>query len=142
MAVQASVHLDPKDMARVKRYLTRLSPEQNRNLWKNGLSRMAILTQKEAQQQIAQGRGKKAPPLPNRLTGRTNALLRSIEPDLSEIPRLSSVGTVLIYGGVHENSKRSYLEPGLNSAQKRFGDIMVSVLGDELRKADREGLFR
>lgn len=163
MAVQASVHLDPKDMARINKVMRALSPKLNGDIWRDGLTRMALLTQKEAQTEIKQGRGKSAAPLATRLTGRTNALVRSLEPDFSEIPKLSSVGTALKYGAVHETGgkklirahsrriksgksfrvkahtanfpRRPYLEPGLNSASKRYADIMVSVLAAELRKA-------
>ncbi len=78
-----------------------------------------------AEKKIVRGRGKRAKPLPDRLSGRTGALAGSIAVDTTRLPKEVRIGTALVYGPVHELGlaafpKRPFLAPAVVDAGKRF----------------------
>jgi phage gpG-like protein len=152
--------LDKKSAAEVDRLLNRISPKQNRNIWRNSLRRMALLVSNNAKtQQIAQGGG---PVRDHKLTSRTYSLAGSITEDFAQIPKLASVIAPVPYGAIHEYGgtvtrrahqrtrdgttfrvsahsatykRRPYLEPALDAMQSRFAPIVIRVVEEEMAKA-------
>ena len=137
VTLSAGVQLNRNDSARVRRVLGKLSPAQNANINRKSLRKCGLLVQKiAAEEMIVRGRGRHAPPLPDRLTTRTGTLARSIA--LVIDGATATVGTDLIYGAVHEFSPshpRPFLSPALEKAESKFEGIFIKVLEEELRKA-------
>lgn len=95
-----------------------------------GFIKAALLVQSiAATQTIVRGRGPTAAPLPDRLSGRTGALARSIAVDTTRLPREIAVGTELVYGAVHElggrvHPKRPFLAPAVVIAGPRIEQLI------------------
>ena len=137
MTVSVSTTLRRGDTAEVRRVLRSVSPKQNAEINRKALTKAGLLVQKiVTEEMIVRGRGKNAPPLPDRLTSRTSTLTRSVALILSRFK--VSIGTDLLYGAVHELHKsrpRPFLKPGLEKAQPQFQRIFISVLEQELKRA-------
>lgn len=126
------------DSKRLRAFLRRLDPDQRDSVSAEvleGLTRVAEADAKE--NQIVRGRGKQAPPLPDKLTYRSGELSRSISTDFSRLPKVAVLGTRLRYGAVHELGippypKRAFLEPAVRTAIRQKGEALFRRAFDRL----------
>jgi phage gpG-like protein len=131
---------DKRSFRQVNALLTSVSPEQNRNIWKHGLTRMAVLVRNNVlTNQLVKGGG---PVRPRRLTNRSYDLANSVVTDFSKIPKLSGVLAKVRYASVHEfggrnHPARPFLQPALASQVPRFAPVMIDVINEEMAKATR-----
>lgn len=110
----------------LQRRLKKMNPELNRKIVTPALLEAAqLVTRTAAREKILPGG--KGPPRSNILTSRTGTLRRSLTSnfavDLNRQLLFVDMGTHLIYGAVHENSKRAFLKPALRDASKNFEGI-------------------
>ena len=99
MAVNLSVSV--KGIEDVQRLLARLDLSKNRGLLRDGLIECAELVQRIATKQKIKPGGK-APPLPHKLTSRTNRLRGSISIDRTGLPFSVAIGSDANYAAIHE----------------------------------------
>jgi len=118
---ESGVRFNLADSRRIRRLLSDLSPKERNQVIPPVLEQLAEETSTRVKlKEIARGRGKKAPPLPRKLTSRNagRGLVGSIAVDRSQRARNQyAVGTRLRYGPVHELGlgpypKRPFLKPG------------------------------
>ncbi len=126
---------------KINRLLRNITPALNRRIWDRGLTQIVLAMQTAVTtsgKHIVHGRGD-APPLPNVLTSRHggSGLVGSITPDYTKLPRSASIGSDLIYAGVHEDSKRAYLLPTYIDLERAgtFANIMIGVIQEEINRA-------
>lgn len=120
----------------VQQLIDRLNPSLNENIWNVGLSRIVLHLQAETVKPVGgfirHGAGKDAPALPDILTNRHggSGLVGSIAPDYTGLPRLASLGSDLPYAGIHEDSKRAYLLPTYDKAERlgELTDLMLETI--------------
>ncbi len=113
----------------LQRRLRKMNPKQNKRITTPALLESMQLTLRvAAREKILPGGG--GPPRPDILTSRTGTLRRSL--GLSTSLDRSGLrqgfiegGTALIYGAVHENSRRAFLKPALAQASAKFEAIFV-----------------
>ncbi len=110
------------------RGLERLNPDENERITSPALIESMLLSLRiAARDKIHAGGG--GPPKPNILTSRTGTLRRSLGAsfaiDRTGLPRSIEGGTFLIYGAVHEATRRAFLAPGLSDATRQFEDIFT-----------------
>ena len=132
MALEVSVRIEGTEQFR--QVLERATPSLNPRIVSGAfVGMMTKILRNAAEKQIVQGRGK-APPLPRRLSGRTNTLVRSLGPafglDRSGLPFSISGGTDLVYGRIHELGlgrypKRAFLEPAVEEEIQNLEDILA-----------------
>jgi len=129
------------DSGKINRLLRNVTPAINTRIWNRGLTQIILEMQTEVTtsgKHIVHGRGD-APPLPNVLTSRHggSGLVGSITPDYTKLPRSASIGSDLIYAGVHEDSKRAYLLPTYIDLERAgtFANIMIGVIQEEINRA-------
>lgn len=132
MALGVSVKIEGTEQFR--QVLERALPDANPRIFSGAFVEMMLKILKNAAgKQIVQGRGE-APPLPRRLSGRTNMLVRSLGPafglDRSGLPFSISGGTDLVYGRIHELGlgrfpKRPFLEPAVEEEIQNLEDILT-----------------
>ncbi len=110
----------------LQRRLKKMNPEQNRRIVTPFLQESGLLIARiAARDKILPGG--KGPPRPDILTSRTGTLRRSLSSnravDLNKRLLFVDVGTHLVYGAVHENSRRAFLKPALRDGSKSFERI-------------------
>ena len=110
----------------LERELRKMNPAQQRSITTPALLESMQTTLRDA----ARNRilpGGSGPPRPDILTSRTGTLRRSLTGnfavDLNERLQWVEGGTHLIYGAVHENSRRAFLKPALAATQGQYEDI-------------------
>ncbi len=114
----------------LKRRLRKMNPAENHRITTPALLESMLFTLRNAaREQILTGGGPDAPVDPRRLTKRSGDLQRSLGPNfgvnLNESLQFVEGGTHLIYGAVHENSKRAFLKPALKESSPKFEAIFV-----------------
>ncbi len=112
----------------LQRRLRKMNPRQNKRITTPALLESMQLTLRiSAREKILPGGG--GPPRPDILTSRTGTLRRSLGTNfavqVNEALQFVEGGTHLIYGAVHENSRRAFLKPALAQASPRFEAIFV-----------------
>ena len=124
-------------LPKLQRALDKMNPGVNKRILRDSLIESALLIQRDAakNQILAGGGGKRSgmtKPHPKFLTSRTGTLRRSIKVDRGPLPFAIEVGTDLVYGAAHEFGstkrnlpKRPFMQPALDRAAKKFGDIVV-----------------
>ena len=122
-------------MPALRRALDKMNPGVNRKIVRNSLIESALTIQRDAvKNQILSGGGGKrsgmTKPHSTFLTSRTGTLRRSIKVDRGPLPFAIEVGTDLVYGAAHEfglggMKKRAFMQPALDRAAPKFGDIVV-----------------
>ncbi len=110
----------------LQRRLRKMNPAANRRITTPALLESMQLTLRvAAREKILPGGG--GPPRPDILTSRTGTLRRSLTGnfaiDVNERLQFVEGGTNLVYGAVHEASKRAFLKPALRDSSNRFDDI-------------------
>jgi hypothetical protein len=127
--VTASIQFEPG----ARKRLEKMDPGKNRSIMRAILVDCALLVQENAaDRQIAAGGGginAAAPPLPNRLTSRTGHLRNSIGVDRGELPHAVTVGTRVVYGGIHEFGlgrypERPFMRPALKAQRRKFPAVI------------------
>jgi hypothetical protein len=118
----------------LQRRIKKMNPEQNRRITTPALLESMQLTMRDA----ARNRifpGGKGDPKPDILTSRTGTLRRSLGVDFefnvsvgirggrSGGLQFIEGGTHLIYGAVHEATRRAFLKPALAATRNRYDDI-------------------
>lgn len=112
----------------LERRLRKMNPKQNRRIVSRALLESMQLTLRiSARDKIFPG-GTGAP-RPDILTSRTGTLRRSLTGNfaINQNEQLQWIegGTHLVYGAVHEATKRAFLKPALADARTSFDDIFV-----------------
>lgn len=110
----------------LQRRLKKMNPAQNERITTPALlESMQATLRNAAREQILPGGG--GPPRADILTSRTGTLRRSLTSnfsiDLNRRLRFVLGGTHLIYGAVHESSRRAFLKPALKATSPKFDDI-------------------
>ena len=118
----------------LQRRLKKMNPAQNARITTPALRESMLLVMRDAaRNRIFPGGG--GAPKSNILTSRSGNLRRSLgidfEQDVSVGVRAGSTrtsqfiegGTHLIYGAVHEATRRAFLKPALAATQSKFDDI-------------------
>jgi hypothetical protein len=114
--------------------LDRIDPKKNSAWVARALMKCALRVQEVAAKEKILPGGK-GPPVKGILTSRTGTLRRSIGVNRSPLPWAVEVGTDLIYGAVHETSKkfpRPFLKPSLDDVADEMDDIFARELAKEL----------
>jgi len=110
----------------LQRELDRLNPEQNRRITTPALLESMQLTLRDAARDKIFPGGD-GPPRPDMLTSRTGTLRRSLTGnfaiDINERLLYVEGGTHLVYGAVHEKTRRAFLKPALRDTQGEFERI-------------------
>ncbi len=112
----------------LKRRLKKMDPAENKRITTPALLEAMQLTLRiAAREKILPGGG--GPPRPDILTTRTGTLRRSLGTNfavqVNEALQFVEGGTHLLYGAVHENSKRAFLKPALKQASAKFEAIFL-----------------
>lgn len=112
----------------LKRRLRKMNPELNRRITTPALlESMLLVLRTAARVKILPGGS--GPPRPDILTSRTGTLRRSLSGnfavDLNERLLFVEGGTNLIYGAVHEATRRAFLKPALKDDEPKFEAIFV-----------------
>lgn len=122
----------------VRLLLDKVAVGRNPAIFRKGLTNIVLELQADVTTSgsfIKHGRGN-APPLPDVLTSRHggSGLVGAIAPDLTSLPKVSSLGSDLAYAGVHEDSRRAYLLPTYDKLDRRgrIAGIMIDVINEEL----------
>ena len=111
-----------------QRRLDKMDPEKNARITTPALLEGGqLIARIAAREKILPGGG--GPPRPDILTSRTGTLRRSLTSNfavqLNRRLRFVDVGTHLLYGAVHENSRRAFLKPALRDSSSKFEAIFV-----------------
>ncbi len=112
--------------AELRRRLRKMNPKQNARIVRPALLESGLLvTRIAARDKILPGGS--GPPKPSILTSRTGTLRRSLTSNfavqLNAQLQFVDAGTHLLYGAVHENSRRAFLKPAFRDASRNFDDI-------------------
>ena len=136
-----SITVTTPGAGKIDRLMRGITPALNRKIWDRGLTRIVLAMQTEvttSRKHILHGRGD-APPKPDILTSRHggSGLVGSITPDYSKLPWAASLGSDLIYAGVHEDSRRAYLLPTYDDMERAgtLAGIMIDVIREEIQRA-------
>jgi hypothetical protein len=110
----------------LQRRLAKMNPAQNARITTPALlESMQTVLRDAARNRIFPGGG--GLPKPDILTSRTGTLRRSLAGNfainLNRQLRWVEGGTNLIYGAVHEKTRRAFLKPALAATQNKFDDI-------------------
>ena len=112
----------------LRRRLKKMNPAENHRITTPALlEAMQTTLRIAAREKILPGGG--GPPRADILTSRTGTLRRSLGTNfavqVNERLQFVEGGTHLIYGAVHENSKRAFLKPALKEMSPKFEAIFV-----------------
>ena len=127
-----------KEFARV---LARINPRKNPKFVTRALQKAAFLVQKLAAEEKIKRSGPKDVVDPIQVTSRTGTLRRSISVDSAGTPHFITIGSNLIYAGVHELGSRDgnmrarpYLQPALDDVSARMAAIFAREWEREVRR--------
>ena len=136
-----SVRIDLKGNKAYQRMLTRINPKKNPKFVTRALLKAALLVQELAATEKIKRSGPKDVVDPIRVTSRTGTLRRSIAIDKAGTPHFITIGSNLIYAGVHElgskdgNTRaRPYLKPALDDVSKKMAAIFAKEWEREVNK--------
>lgn len=113
----------------LQRRLDKMNPEQNRRITTPALLESMLFTLRDAAQNKILRSGPKGVVRSDMLTSRSGALRRSLSGnfaiDLNARLRFIDGGTNLIYGAVHENTRRAFLAPALRDTESQYVRIVA-----------------
>ncbi len=125
-----SVRIDIKGNKEYQRMLTRINPKKNPSWLTRALKRAAFLVQELATTEKIKRSGPAGVVDPVQVTSRTGTLRRSIAIDDAGTPHFITIGSNLIYAGVHELGSRDghtrarpYLKPALEDVSRQMDSI-------------------
>lgn len=138
---ETGVRYNIADSRRIRRLLSEISPRERNLVVPRVLEEISERTAERVKlKEIARGRGKKAPPLPRKLTSRNagRGLVGSIAVDRQSATRWA-VGSRLRYAPVHELGlgpypKRAFLQPGAEYVLERQGVAIFRKWFDRVRR--------
>ena len=112
----------------LQRRLKKMNPKLNKRITTRALlESMQFTLRVAAREKILPGGT--GPPRPDILTSRTGALRQSLGTNfsvqLNEAMQFVEGGTHLIYGAVHEATRRAFLKPALKQASPQFERIFL-----------------
>ncbi len=138
MPVSVRVDFEGESFARA---LARTNPKKNPKFITRALTKAAFLVQKLAAEEKIKRSGPPGIVDPVQVTSRLGGLRRSIAVDKSGTPEFITVGSNLIYSGVHELGSRDgntrarpYLQPALDDVALRMASIFTREWEREVNK--------
>jgi hypothetical protein len=120
----------------LQRRLKKMNPAQNARITTPALLESMQLTLRDARMnRIIRSAPKGAPAKPDKLTSRLGGLRGSLTGnqsiDLNARLRWIEGGTHLIYGAVHEATRRAFLAPALAATRGKYDDIFRRIWARE-----------